>query len=189
MLVNEGPGYPLQRHTVPLNLFSAHTLCLLHTGVSRMNICIIHKCIFWWPYTISYSSTLLNFYMITLHYTSHSARANIYFMKMLPFSLIHMILHYQSNTGLLCVSWYMFTTYVVRSWRLDAIHVCFTVQCTWLQYKCFLLYVKNTEHVHMITLHYVARAWCLDAFSLTHQRRARSAHACASLQCDDYHED
>ena len=92
MLVNEGPGYPLQRHTVPLNLFSAHTLCLLHTGLSRMNICIIHKCIFWWPYTISYSSTLLNFYMITLHYTSHSARANIYFMKMLPFSLIHMII-------------------------------------------------------------------------------------------------
>ena len=37
----------------------------------------------------------------------------------------------------------------------------------------------------MITLHYVARAWCLDAFSLTHHRRARSAHACASLQRDD----
>ena len=38
--------------------------------------------------------------------------------------------------------------------------------------------------------HYVARAWRLDAFSLTHHRRARSAHACASLQCEaDDHAD
>ena len=186
MLVNEGPGYPLQRHTVPLNLFSAHTLCLLHTGVSRMNICIAQKCIFWWPY----SSTLLNFYMITLvsHYTSHSARANIYFMKMLPFSLLHMII--LNNITRATQAYYV-------CHDICLLHICspgvsmqyMCVHCTWLQYKCILLYVKNTEHVHMITLHYVARAWCLDAFSLTHQRRARSAHACASLQCDDYHED
>ena len=80
----------------------------------------------------------------------------------------------------MCVMIYVY--YICSQVLASRCNTCvYTVQCTWLQYKCLLLYVKNTEHVHMITLHYVARAWCLDAFSLTHHRRARSAHACASL--------